>query len=227
MFAADGGDGDGGSGDGGNGNGGGSGAGGDDKKFTQDEVNRIVTDRVNRALAKFDGVDLDEYKKLKDADEKRRTEREKEKGNFEKILKETAEKKDGEISRLKAELQTERVDNRLLRELSEQKAVSPDQGVLLLKGSVRVANDGGLEVLDGEGKPRYNGAEPFGVKDLVSEFLEKNPHFAPAVPAGSGSRGSGDGSNGDVPDLKDLDMKNPEHRKIYKKKIRKKTGLYQ
>lgn len=214
------------------GNGGGS-AGGtgepsgndDDKKFSQDEVNRIVTERVNRALAKFNDVDVAEYQKLKDAEEKRKTDREKEKGNFEKILKETVEKKDSDISRLQNELRMERVDNRLLRELSEQKAISPEQGVMLLKSSVRVTDAGQLEVVDTEGKPRYKGAEPFGVKELVTEFLEKNPHFAPAGPSGSGSRGAGAGHAGEVK-LDDLDLSKPEDRNRYREQFRKDKKLY-
>lgn len=224
MFAADGGQ-SGGSGDGGADNGGGSGAGDDDKRFGQDEVNRIVTERVNRALARFDGVDADEYRKLKDAEAKRRQDEDKRKGDFEKILRETTEEKDSEIKKLRDELRRERVDSRLMRELSEQKAVSPEQGVILLKSNVRVTDSGELEVIDGEGKPRYKGAEPIGVKELVAEFLEKNPHFAAAGPAGSGSRGSGSGRTADVK-LEDLDLSNPEDRKRYKERFRKDKALF-
>ncbi|MCG8344228.1 MAG: hypothetical protein MI685_03575 [Chlorobiales bacterium] len=215
------GDGAGGSGDGEGGEGNKSGQGGDDKKFTQEELDRIVADRVARAEKKYEGIDPAEHKRLKDEEQKRQQDYDKKKGNFEKVLKETVETKDKEINTLRDELRKERVDNRLLREASEQKALAPDQVVTLLKPNVHVTDKGDIEVLDDKGSPRYNGAEPYKIKDLVGEFLEKNPHYLPAGPRGSGSGGSGGGKGSAPIALKDLDMSKPEHRKIYKEHYRK------
>lgn len=202
------------------------GKGGNDKKFTQEELDRIVAERVARAEKKFEGIDPKEFKRLKDEEDKRQQDYDKKKGNFEKVLAETVDKKDKEINGLRDELRKERVDNRLLGEASEQKAISPDQVVTLLKPSVRVTEKGAIEVVDQDGNPRYKDSKPYGIKDLVEEFLEKNPHYLPAGPPGSGSGGSGNGKSGTTVELKDLDMSNPEHRKIYKEQHRKDKKLY-
>ncbi len=220
------GEGAGGSGDGEGGDGDKSGQGEEDKKFTQEELDRIVADRVARAEKKYEGIDPAEHKRLKDEEEKRQQDYDKKKGNFEKVLKETVDKKDKEINGLRDELRKERVDNRLLGEASEQKAISPDQVVTLLKPSVRVTEKGSIEVVDGEGKPRYKGAEAYTIKDLVEEFLEKNPHYLPAGPNGSGSGGSDSSSNGAQKKLKDLDMSKPEDRKYYKENFQSDKNYY-
>ena len=71
------------------------------KTFTQDELDRIVADRVAREQRKFDkklsGVDLDEAKELLAQREAAELERQKERGEFDSILKKTVEKKDMEI----------------------------------------------------------------------------------------------------------------------------------
>lgn len=67
------------------------------KTFTQDELDRIVADRVAREQRKFDkrlsGVDIDEAKDLLAKKEAAELERQKERGEFDKILKQTVEKK--------------------------------------------------------------------------------------------------------------------------------------
>lgn len=220
------GDGGGGSVDGKGGDGDKSGKGGDDKKFTQEELDRIVADRVARAEKKYEGIDLAEHKRLKDEEQKRQQDYDKKKGNFDKVLKETVEKKDKEIGALRDELRKERVDNRLLSEASEQKALAPDQVVTLLKPNVRVTEKGEIEVLGENGEPRYNGAEPYTIKDLVGEFLEKNPHYLPAGPNGSGSSGSQNGSGGEKRKLEDLDMSKNEDRKYYKEHYQSDKNFY-
>jgi hypothetical protein len=197
---------------------GGEGGGGDPpagKTFTQAELDRIVTERVQRVTEKFAGVDTEEYRKLKEADEKRTEEELKRKGEFEKILSETAKKKDEEIARLAGELASERIDGTLEREAAGLRAVNARQVMQLLKGQVRV-NEGALEVLDAEGKARYEGSNRVSPKQLVEEFLKANPHFVVAGGSGSGA-GGGDtmGGGGKGRKLADLDFSKAEDRKYY------------
>lgn len=199
----------------------------DEKTFTQEELDRIVADRVSRAEKKYEGVDPAEHKRLKEEEQKRQQDYDKKKGNFEKVLKDTVEAKDKEIGALRDELIKERVDNRLLSEASEQKALAPDQVVTLLKPNVRVTDKGDIEVLDDTGAPRYKGAEPFKINDLVGEFLEKNPHYLPAGASGSGSGGSRNSStSGDKRKLEELDMSKPEDRKYYKEHYQSDKNFY-
>jgi len=69
------------------------------------------------------------------------------------------------------------------------------------------------------GQVRYNDqGEPIQVKDLVSEFLQANPHFVSAGASGSGT-GQGAGKQQAVidNDISKLNMNNPEHREQYRK----------
>jgi N-methylhydantoinase B/oxoprolinase/acetone carboxylase alpha subunit len=59
---------------------------------------------------------------------------------------------------------------------------------------------------------------------LVTDFLKENPHFVQAAPAGSGARPSAQGKSKAEIDVSKLDMKNPEHRKVYAE-YRKTAGL--
>jgi hypothetical protein len=63
------------------------------------------------------------------------------------------------------------------------------------------------------------------VEDLVREFLDSNPHFVSAAPATTNTQSSVAGAgNSNKIDVTKLDMKNPEHRKIYAQ-YRKTGGL--
>jgi DNA-binding transcriptional MerR regulator len=171
----------------------------DNRTFTQDDLERIVEQRLMRERKKYEkkleGVDLDEARRLLQEKEQAEIERQKEKGEFEKVLQQLAEKKDSEISQYKTRLQEIQVDGALINAASQNGAVSPDQVVALLKNQTRLADDGSVEILDKDGTVRYNDSgTPMGVNDLVSEFLTANPHFVKASPSGTGSKGAAGGS---------------------------------
>ena len=91
-------------------------------------------------------------------------------------------------------LQETLVDGSLLNAASKHDAVSPDQVSQLLKGQVRLAEDGGVEVLDPQGTPRYSeSGNMLTVDELVADFLTANPHFVRASTGGTGSRGNAGG----------------------------------
>jgi len=169
-----------------------------EKTFTQDELDRIVADRIARerkkAEKKLEGIDLEEARKIMQEREQAEIERQKERGEFENILKQTVEKKDQEITAYKQKLHETLVDGSLLSAASKHDAVSPDQVSQLLKGKVRLADDGGVEVLDDQGTPRYNNeGNLLSVDELVSDFLTANPHFVRASGGGTGSMGNAGG----------------------------------
>jgi len=144
---------------------------------------------------KLEGVDLDEARKLLEEKQQAEIERQKEKGEFEKVLQQLAEKKDQEISQYKTRLQEIQVDGALVNAASQNNAVSPEQVVSLLKGQTRLAEDGQVEILDKDGTVRYNDSgSPMSVNELVTEFLTANPHFVKASPSGTGSKGAAGGS---------------------------------
>jgi len=169
------------------------------KTFTQDELDKIVADRVSREQRKYEkqisGIDLNEARDLLAEKEAAKVESQKQRGEFDSILKKNVEKSNLEISALKAKLQSTLVDGALLSAASSNNAYSPDQVTKLLKGSTRLADDGSVEVLDDKGVPRYNDAgDLLSVNEMVTEFLTVNPHFVKATQGGTGSQGNAGGS---------------------------------
>jgi hypothetical protein len=191
------------------------------KTYTAEEFNNAMASirvKTEKQLAKkFEGVDVEKYNQLLKAEEDRILEAEKQKGNFEKVLKETVSKKDEEITTLKTRLQSQMVDGALISAASKYKAISPEQVKELLAKNVRLNAKGEVEVVGQEGAVRYTDTgDAMTVDTLVKEWLDKNPHFSQPGPKGAGSQSNTSTTmNGQV-DVSKLNLENPEHRKIYK-----------
>ena len=163
--------------------------------------------------------DPQELRGLRDADEKRRTDEALKRGEFEKTLQELAAKKDAEIHKRDNLIKEYKVTNPLLDSAARHKSINPSQVRQLLNDSVRLSESGDdVEVLDDTGNVRYNeSGNLFSVDDLVKDFLDSNPHFK--VAGNTTTNTKTNVSNGNVSskfNLGDLDLTNPEHRKIYK-----------
>ena len=186
----------------------------------QSEVDKIVEKRLARERAKYEkkyaGVDPEEARRLLEEKEQQELEKQKQRGEFDKILKETVEKKDAELSRIKSELTKTRIDDALIKAASEQSAIKPDQVVNLLRGKVQLGEDGKPEIIGDNNAPMYNDkGELLSIEDYVGKFLDDNPHFRTANPSGSGSTGNVGGTTPKPLNLADLDMNNPDDRKKY------------
>ena len=169
------------------------------KTFTQEELDRIVADRIAREQRKFDkklgGINLDEAKEVLAQREQAELEAKKQRGEFEEVLKQTVEKKEAEINSYKARLQETLIDGALTSAASKNNAVDVSQVTTLLKGNTRLSSDGTVEVVDRNGAPRYNEkGELLSVDEMVTEFLTANPHFVKASVGGSGSVSNAGGS---------------------------------
>ena len=192
--------------------------------FSQEAVNKIVAERVAKEKAKYDkkygSIDVDHYQSLIEKEEKARKSELEKRGEFEKLLKEQADKFAGKIDQYQSELTSIKIDGALLSEASSLKAVNPNQVVQLLKAQLKLNETGTVDVVDtNTGQVRYNDkGEPIQVKNLVQEFLQANPHFVSAGPSGSGV-GQGTGKQQAVidNDISKLNMGNPEHREQYRK----------
>jgi hypothetical protein len=189
----------------------------ENRGFSQDEVNRIVADRVARERKKFEGVDVDQYKNWQQQEEDRKIEQQKQRGEFEKILKDQADKFSNRISELEGTLTKEKVDGALLNAASKNRSVAPNQVADLLKNRVRLNELGQSEVISDDGTPLYkDDGSQMGVDDLVKDFLATNPHFAAPSASGTGSTGKvGGGSKSVDLDITTLDMSNPKDRAKY------------
>lgn len=195
-----------------------------DKFFTQDDIDKIVRERLQREQKrwekKYGDVDVDRYRQLMEKDESERIEQQKQRGEFEEILKTTVSKKDSAIQDLQRQLTEIRVDGSLLTAASSRRAINAQQVSELLRNQVRLGDTGEAEVVDSNGNVRYtDDGTTMTVDQLVEDFLKSNPHFVSAGPNGSGSQSnvSDSGSRkglGNI-DPSQLNMNNPEDRKIY------------
>lgn len=181
----------------------------DVKTFTQDELEKIVADRLARERRKYekklDGIDVDEARRLLEEKQQAELERQKERGEFDKVLKQTVEKKEQEIMTYKQKLEQTLVDGAILNAASKNNAVSPDQVSALLKNKVRLSDSGAVEVLDDSGTPRYSDSgDLLTVDQLVGEFLTVNPHFVKASAGGTGSQGNTGGSTPKPQSVEDM-----------------------
>jgi hypothetical protein len=201
-----------------------------DKTFTQEEVNAILARTKTQIEKKFatkyqDLGDPEELRTLKTEAERRAQEQQIKRGEFEKTLQEMAAKKDAEISKRDAVIKEYKVNSPLLSAAAKYRAVAPEQVKALLSQSVRLNQDGEVEVVGNDGGVRYqDNGQPFGVEDLVREFLDSNPHFVSASPATTNTKTNISQGQPAKLDITKLDMKNPEHRKVYAE-YRKTAGL--
>ena len=156
------------------------------KTYTEDEVNDMMA-RMKGSLTKKltkqweDLGDPEELRAIKQDYEKRKLDEQKKRGEFEQILQDLAAKKDQEIRKRDEIIRNYTVDLPLVNAAAQFRAVNADQVKQLLKPSLRLNENGEVEVLDSKGTVRYNDqGQPFGVNDLVKEFLDANPHFVAA-----------------------------------------------
>lgn len=191
------------------------------KTFTLDEFNNAMAavrkKTEENVMKKFSDVDVEKYRDLVSKEEQRQLEEQKKRGEFEKILKETAEKKDQEINQLRNSLNSVKVDGALLSAASKYKAVSPEQVAKLVRENVKLNANGDVEVWGDNNAPRYTeSGELMTVDQYVGEFLQTNPHFVSPGPSGSGAKSNTNTDGVKSVDFSKLDLaNNPEHRKLY------------
>ena len=192
----------------------------ENKVFTAEQLEQIVQRRLERykktVSNKLDGIDIEEAKKLLEEKKLKELEIAKQRGEFDKVLKETVSKKDSKIQSLESELKRIRIDETLVNVASGLKAVKPAEVKQLLRNNVRLNDQGSVEVINEDGTPRYSDkGEPMSVNDLVNEYLKNNPHHVMATQSGSGSQSKIGGASPKQIKIGDLDLSNPNDRKLY------------
>ena len=200
------------------------------KTYTQDEVDGMLA-RMKGSLSKKllkpyeDLGDPDELRSIKTEWEKKQQEQQIKRGEFEKTLTELAAKKDAEIQKRDSVIKEYKVNTPLLSAAAQYRAVNAEQVKALLSQNVRLNQEGEVEVVGADGSVRYSDTgAPLGVNDLVREFLDSNPHFVQSSPSTTNAKSSVTNSGQGKMDITKLDMKNPEHRKLYAE-YRKENGL--
>ena len=192
-----------------------------DPTFTADQVEDKIKERLARERRKIykelGTEDINVAKTALKEKQEKELEIKKQRGEYDQIIKDQADKSNAEIKTLKSQLEQIKITDSLLNSASKHKSNVPDQVVKLLRSQVKLNDEGKVEVLAENNQPRYNTkGELLSVDEYVQEFLTQNPHFQSATPSGSGSQGNVDRVNANQPfNIADLDMSNPEDRKLY------------
>ena len=189
------------------------------RMFSQDELNDILSKRIAQVKSKYDDINPDEYRELKTLRQQQEEEQMIKRNEFDKLLKQTKVKADEEVNTLRGELEKIKVDGALISAASQKGSVNPEHIAQLLKTSVRLDPNGSVTVVDSEGNPRYTeSADPMSVTDLVEDFLSVNTYYRSAGPQGTGSQSNTDvKSSTQSVELSQLDLTRPDHREIYRK----------
>lgn len=190
------------------------------KTYTQEEFDRhmaglksSISKKYEKQLAELG--DIEELRQLKAQAESKKLEDLKKRGQFDEAIRDLAAKKDAEIQQRDAIIKDYRINTPLLAAAAQYQAVNAEQVKALLANQVRLNEEGEVEVVDTKGTVRYSDSgQPLGVNDLVREFLDSNPHFRAATPSTTNTQSNHKTSTKEV-DISKLDMKNPEHRKLY------------
>lgn len=191
------------------------------KTFTLEEFNNAMAavkkNTEEKVLKKFKDVDIEKYRELVSKEEQMRIEEQKKRGEYERILKDLAEKKDQQIQQLRTALNSEKVDGSVLSAASKYKAISPEQVARLVKDKIRLNDNGDVEVVGEKGAPRYTeSGDLMTVDAFIGEWLQQNPHFVQSGPSGSGAKSNTKPASLGNVDISALDIaNNPEHKRIY------------
>ena len=200
------------------------------KTYSQEEVDNMMA-RMKGSLEKkllkpyAELGDPETLRQIKTDYEQKQQEQQIKRGEFEKTLQELAAKKDAEIQKRDSIIKEYKVNSPLLSAAAKYRAVAPEQVKELLHSNVRLNGEGEVEVVGKDGSVRYkDNGTPLEVEDLVREFLDSNPHFVSASPATTNTKSNVANGSPSKVDISQLDMKNPEHRKVYAE-YRKTAGL--
>jgi len=188
--------------------------------YNQRQLEDAIKSRLARERAKMYqelGTDnLDQAKSALKEKEEQEIERKKQRGEFEDLLKQQADKFNQEKSQMQKQLEQIKINDALVNSAVKNKAINPEQVTNLLKGKVKLNDDGRVEVLAENNQPRYNSkGELLSVDDYVQEFITQNPHFQAATPSGSGSKANVGKVDARPFNIADLDMSKAEDRKAY------------
>jgi len=200
------------------------------KTYTQKEVDDMMAKTKNAVIKKIsskyeDLGDPEELRTIVNNYQKVQQEQQLKRGEFDKVIQELASKKDAEIQKRDKIIESFKVEAPIVDAAARYRAVNPDQVKALIRNHVRLNQDGEVEVLDDKGVVRYDDSgKPVSVDSFVQSWLQNNPHFVSATPATTNSKSNISSSTTKKVDMKNLDMKNPEHRKIYAE-YRKSAGL--
>ena len=184
--------------------------------FTQAQLDNIIKSRLEAEQRKHQRTLEDAKKAEQEAFKEKEVKEAKSKAELEKLMQQRISEKDTEILKYKNEIKKERIDNSIMAVASKNNAINPSQVVSLLKDTVKLNDDGRVEILDNNSNIRYNEkGNLLTIEEKVKEFLQANPHFSASGKSGTGSQSSVEGKTVKPFNIQDLDMSKPEDRAKY------------
>lgn len=191
-----------------------------ERTYTQKEVDdmmaRTKSSVMKKVSSRFEDLgDPEELREIVTQYRKQQTEQQVKRGEFDRVLQELAAKKDAEIQKRDRIIEAYKVETPIMDAAARFRAVNPEQVKALVRNYVRLNGEGEVEVVDDKGGVRYDDSgKPVSVDNFVQTWLQSNPHFVQPTPSTSATK-SNVGFTADKVDFNKLDMKNPEHRKLY------------
>lgn len=201
---------------------------GEDGRFTQEQLNSIVQDRVRREREKIEeelqsaGFEsLEEAREAKQKLEERREQELKEKEQYKELLEkkeqeyqQELQEKEQRLQELERQRRNERLSKRVMTAAQEKGAVNPQQIARLVRDQVDIDDDGNVVAVNADGTPRLtDDGSKMPPEELVEDFLDDNPHFRKAA-SGRGAGGGPNDEPGGAPDADGFDPSkkdDPEH----------------
>lgn len=199
------------------------GGGGDDKTkaikdaggFTQDDVNRVVQERLAREKDKYKDYDTlktfkDTHDKDADAQKQKDLESSKQYDEAKAGLQKQITDLQGVVAQKDTRISGMMVSHNLTNELMKQNAYV-EESLALLQALVVVGDDGVLTI---KGK-KDNIDTQLTIEEGVKDFLAKRPHLVKANPSSGGGTPSGGPGGGAGSGAADLAQLNQEYVKEY------------
>ena len=184
--------------------------------FTQAQLDNIIKSRLDAEQKKHQRLLDDAKKQEADVLKEKEVKEAKSKAELEKLMQQRISEKNTEILKYKTEIKKERIDNSIMSVASKNNAINPSQVVSLLKDSIKLNDDGRVEILDNNSNIRYNEkGNLLTIEEKVKEFLQANPHFSVSGKSGTGSQSSVEGKTVKPFNIQDIDMSKPEDRAKY------------
>ena len=184
--------------------------------FTQAQLDNIIKSRLDAEQKKHQRLLDDAKKQEADVLKEKEVKEAKSKAELEKLMQQRISEKNTEILKYKNEIKKERIDNSIMSVASKNNAINPSQVVSLLKDSIKLNDDGRVEILDNNSNIRYNEkGNLLTIEEKVKEFLQANPHFSVSGKSGTGSQSSVEGKTVKPFNIQDIDMSKPEDRAKY------------
>ena len=147
------------------------------KTYTQKEVDdmmaRTKTAITKKVASRYEDLgDPEHIRQVLDQHSKREQDLALKRGEFEKVLQEKLSQRDTEIQKRDRIIEEFKLNSPLLDAAARHRSVNPDQVKALIRDRVRLGQDGEVEVLDLEGKVRYDDSgRLLSVDSYVQEFL--------------------------------------------------------